>query len=210
MKFLITAGPTREKIDPIRFLTNRSSGKMGYALAEAALKAGHEVVLISGVVNIPAIENVKTIYVESASEMFEAVLKKYEKVDVVIMSAAIADFTPTKYYQHKLKKNGKSRLVLKLERTVDILAYLGEHRQKNQKLIGFAAESENVIENAKIKLKKKNLDWIIANNIGISGLGFQSDNNAVTMIARDGHTIELSPQSKKELGEKIIQIIGAD
>ena len=123
------------------------------------------------------------------------------------MSAAVADFTPTEYYKHKLKKSGKDNLLLNLKRTVDILSYLGEHRQKNQKLVGFAAESENVIENAKIKLKKKNLDWVIANNIGISGLGFQSDNNAVTMISRDGRTIELSPQSKRELAKKIIQIV---
>ena len=202
MKFLITAGPTREKIDPVRFLTNHSSGKMGYALAEAALKAGHEVVLISGVVNIPAIENVKMIYIESASDMYKAVLKEYEKADVIIMSAAVADFTPTKYYQNKLKKNGRDNLILELKRTVDVLAYLGEHRQKNQKLIGFAAESENVIENAKIKLKKKNLDWIVANNIGISGLGFQSDNNAVTMISRSGRMVELSPQSKNRAWRK--------
>ncbi len=207
MKFLITAGPTRENIDPVRFLTNRSSGKMGYALADAAFKAEHEVVIISGVVTIPAVENVTMIYVESAAEMFEAVLKEYKKADVIIMSAAVADFTPTEYYKHKLKKSGKDNLLLNLKRTVDILSYLGEHRQKNQKLVGFAAESENVIENAKIKLKKKNLDWVIANNIGISGLGFQSDNNAVTMISRDGRTIELSPQSKRELAKKIIQIV---
>ena len=207
MKFLITAGPTREDIDPVRFLTNRSSGKMGYALADAAFKAEHEVVIISGVVTIPAVENVTMIYVESAAEMFEAVLKEYKKADVIIMSAAVADFTTTEYYKHKLKKSGKDNLLLNLKRTVDILSYLGEHRQKNQKLVGFAAESENVIENAKIKLKKKNLDWVIANNIGISGLGFQSDNNAVTMISRDGRTIELSPQSKRELAKKIIQIV---
>ena len=207
MKFLITAGPTRERIDPVRFLTNHSSGKMGYALADAAFKAGHEVVLISGVVTIPVVENVKMVYIESASEMFEAVLEEYEKVDVIIMSAAVSDFTPTEYYQHKLKKNDKDNLILKFKRTVDILAYLGKHRHKNQKLIGFAAESENVIGNAKIKLQKKNLDWVIANNIGISGLGFQSDNNAVTMISRNGCIVELSPQSKSELGKKIIQIV---
>jgi phosphopantothenoylcysteine decarboxylase / phosphopantothenate---cysteine ligase len=208
MNFLITAGPTREKIDPVRFLTNLSSGKMGYALADAAFKAGHDVVLISGVVTIPAVKNVKMIYVESAADMFKAVLKEYKKADIIIMSAAVADFTPIDYYPHKLKKNGKNNLILELERTVDILAYLGEHRYKAQKLIGFAAESENVIENAKIKLKKKNLDWIIANNIGISGLGFQVDNNAVTMISRNGHTVELSPQSKRELGKKIVRIVG--
>ena len=208
MNFLITAGPTREKIDPVRFLTNLSSGKMGYALADAAFKAGHDVVLISGVVTIPAVKNVKMIYVESAADMFKAVLKEYKKADIIIMSAAVADFTPIDYYPHKLKKNGKNNLILELERTVDILAYLGEHRYKAQKLIGFAAESENVIENAKIKLKKKNLDWIIANNIGISGLGFQVDNNAVTMISRNGHTVELSPQSKSELGKKIVRIVG--
>ncbi len=207
MKFLITAGPTRESIDPVRFFTNRSSGKMGYALADAAFKSGHEVILISGVVTIPKVNNVKMIYVESAAEMFEAVLNEYEKADIVIMSAAVADFTPTEYYQHKLKKSGKDNLVLELKRTVDILAYLGKHRQKKQKLVGFAAESERVIEYAKMKLKKKNLDWIIANNIGISGLGFQSDNNAVTMISSKGRNIDLLPQSKIELAEKIIQIL---
>jgi phosphopantothenoylcysteine decarboxylase / phosphopantothenate---cysteine ligase len=142
--------------------------------------------------------------------MFKAILNEHKKADVIIMSAAVADFTPSEYYQHKLKKNGKDNLILELKRTVDILAYLGEHRQKNQKLIGFAAESENVIENAKTKLKKKKLDWIIANNIGISGLGFQSDHNSVTMISRNGRVIELSPQSKRELGEKIIQIVAGE
>jgi len=207
MNFLITAGPTIENIDPVRFLTNRSSGKMGYALADAAAKAGHEVLLVSGAVSIPAVENVKMVYIESASEMYNAVLREYQKADVVIMSAAVADFTPIKYYSQKLKKNDENYLVLELKRTVDILAYLGERCSKKQKLIGFAAESENVIENARIKLKKKNLDWVIANNIATPGLGFQSDCNAVTMISRDGQIIELQPQPKSELGKKIIKIL---
>ena len=207
MKILITAGPTREKIDPVRFLTNFSSGKMGYALAEAAKKTGHEVTLISGPVSIPALKNVTMIHIESAAEMYKAVLREYKTSDVIIMSAAVADFTPIKYYEHKLKKDGRDNLSLELKRTVDILAYLGKHRKKNQLLVGFAAESKNLIENAKAKLKKKNLDWIIANDISIPGQGLQSDNNSVTMISSNGQIVNFPRQSKTKLAKNIIQIL---
>jgi len=210
MKFLISAGPTREKIDPVRFLTNFSSGKMGYALAEAAIDAGHEVVLISGPVSISAVNKAKMLYVESAAEMFEKVKSEYKSADVIIMTAAVADFTPVDYYDNKLKKEGRDNLTIEFKRTVDILAYLGKKRSENQILIGFAAESQNLILNAKLKLNKKKTDWIIANHIGISGIGFQSNDNAVTMIAEDGTTIDFGIQTKKELSQNIIKVILKD
>ena len=207
MKFLITAGPTRENIDPVRFLTNRSSGKMGYAIANAAIDEGHEVVLVSGIVSLLPLEKAKMIFVESADDMFQAVSIEYKKADIIIMSAAVADFTPVKYYPHKFKKSGRDNLILKLKRTVDILAFLGQNKREKQLLAGFAAESENIIENAREKLKRKNLDWIIANNICSSGLGFQSDNNAITMISKKGKVIDYKPQAKVDLGKKIIQVL---
>ena len=210
MKFLISAGPTREKIDPVRFLTNFSSGKMGYALAEAAIDAGHEVVLISGPVSISAVNKAKMLYVESAAEMYEKVKSEYKSADVIIMTAAVADFTPVDYYDNKLKKEGRDNLTIEFKRTVDILAYLGKKRSENQILIGFAAESQNLILNAKLKLNKKKTDWIIANHIGISGIGFQSNDNAVTMIAEDGTTIDFGIQTKKELSQNIIKVILKD
>jgi len=210
MKFLISAGPTREKIDPVRFLTNFSSGKMGYALAEAAIDAGHEVVLISGPVSISPIDKAQMLYVESAEEMFEKVKSEYKDADIIIMTAAVADFTPVDYYENKLKKEGRDNLTVEFKRTVDILAYLGKKRSENQILIGFAAESQNLILNAKLKLNKKKTDWIIANHIGISGIGFQSNDNAVTMIAKNGTSIDFGIQTKKELAQKIIKVILED
>ncbi len=210
MKFLITAGPTRESIDPVRFLTNRSSGKMGYAIANAAIEQGHKVVLISGIVSLPPLENARMLFIESAEDMYQAVSAEYKSADIVIMSAAVADFTPVKYYSHKFKKSGHDNLILELKKTVDILGFLGQNKKDGQLLVGFAAESENIIANAREKLKRKNLDWIIANNISTTGLGFQSDNNAITMISRKGQTLEYRPQAKMDLGRKIIQVLLKD
>ena len=207
-RFLITAGPTREMIDPVRFISNRSSGKMGYALADAAQSAGFEVVLVSGPVAIQKPSGIKEfISVVSASEMADAVSSLAESADFIIMAAAVADYRPAICHEEKLKKSD-SNLLLELERTTDILAELGRNKKRHgYKLAGFAAETENIAENAKKKLKSKNLDWIIANDISGSDAGFQSDNNKVTIYFADGRTLELPLSSKITIAEKIIRII---
>lgn len=203
---LITAGPTRERLDAVRFLTNRSTGKMGYALAEAAYEAGFEVILISGVVALPQITGVKTIIIESASEMANEVKKYATSCDYIIMSAAVADYRPKVIYERKLKKTDGD-LTIVLERTEDILKYLGEHKVAGQILVGFAAETDDLLANAKSKLVRKNLDYIIANDVSMSDRGFGSDNNAVTIISRDGSMQNINLQSKSSLAKVIINTI---
>lgn len=206
MKYLISAGPTREKIDPVRFLSNRSSGKMGYALATAAQQAGHDVTLVSGPVNLTHPAGVKVIPVESAAEMAEAVKSEAENADVIIMSAAVADYRPVEVHGDKLKKSD-GKLVIELERTEDILASLGQNKKSGQLLVGFAAETRDVIKYAQDKLKKKNLDWIVANDVSRSDRGFASDSNAATMISADGQKMDLPLQSKSKLAKQIISIL---
>ncbi len=203
---LVTAGPTREAWDPVRYLTNRSSGKMGYALAEEAVRRGAEVFLISGPTSLSVPASLRHFFqVETALEM-ESVVKKYaEKSDVVIMAAAVADFTFSAQAEQKIKK-AEDDLVLKLIRTPDILAGLG--RRKNHKiLVGFAAESENLEKNARTKLKTKNLDLIVANDITQSDAGFGSDYNRVFLEMRDGRTVQTKKMSKKELSCVILNEI---
>ena len=208
MNILITAGPTRERIDPVRFISNRSSGKMGYALAEAVVNAGHDAVLISGPVSIPPPDGlIRYISVESAEEMACEVRKYANYADIIIMAAAVADYRPKAPTSEKIKKSDKS-MTLELERTTDILAELGEKYSSDTKtVVGFAAETENLIENAQIKLKKKRLDWIIANDVSRKDSGFQSDSNSVTMISAGGKVIEIPLMNKKEVAEKIIKEI---
>ena len=202
---LITAGPTREKIDPVRFITNHSTGKMGYALAEAARNAGARVILISGPVNISPPPGVEVVKIESANDMYHAVMDNFESADIVIKTAAVADYRPKVSYDHKMKKQpGDS--VIELERTKDILFELGTLK-KNQILVGFAAETENVEEYARKKLETKNADMIVANNVKSEGAGFGMDTNIVTLIKRDGTKIELPLMSKFEVAEKIIEEI---
>ncbi|MBY0120752.1 bifunctional phosphopantothenoylcysteine decarboxylase/phosphopantothenate--cysteine ligase CoaBC [Bacillus sp. S/N-304-OC-R1] len=201
-KFVITAGPTREKIDPVRYITNHSSGKMGYAIAEEAVKTGAEVVLVSGPVSLEAPKGVRIIRVESAEEMYNAVMSEYEDADVVIKTAAVADYRPKVSYNHKVKKQAGDQS-LELERTKDILFELGKAK-KNQILIGFAAETEHVSEYAQGKLKKKNADMIVANNVKTEGAGFGTDTNIVTLIKRDGTIEDLPLMSKHEVAAKII------
>ncbi len=207
MKFLISAGPTREKIDPVRFLTNRSSGKMGYALAEAARDAGHEVVLVSGPVCLEPPPGVQTILIESAAEMAKAIKTHAEDADVVIMAAAVADYRPIMTYADKMKKKD-GNLIIELERTEDILASLGKTKRSGQRLVGFAAETRDLIDYAQDKLQRKNLDWIVANDVGKAGQGFAADVNAATMISAEGVTVELPLQDKKALAARIIAILG--
>lgn len=207
MKILITAGPTREKIDPVRYLSNRSSGKMGYALAAAAQEAGHEVVLISGPVSLSAPAGVRVIKVESAAEMAAAVRQEAVLAEMVIMAAAVADYRPVQAAAQKIKKTSE-RLVLELEKTEDILAGLGQRKQPGQCLVGFAAETDGVIDYASDKLRRKNLDWIIANDVSRSDCGFEVDTNAVVMIAADGRLVELPTESKVSLARKILAVLG--
>ncbi|MFA6715165.1 MAG: bifunctional phosphopantothenoylcysteine decarboxylase/phosphopantothenate--cysteine ligase CoaBC [Victivallaceae bacterium] len=206
MKILISAGPTREKIDIVRFLSNRSSGKMGYALAAAAAERGWEVVLVSGPVNLSAPAGVRLVNVESAAEMASAVKAEAADADLVIMAAAVADFTPKQYCEQKLKKTSGS-LTLELEATEDILLTLGQNKPAGQILVGFAAESENLLANARDKMRRKNLDWIAANDISKTDSGFAADANAVTLLSCDGGIIELTQDSKKNIAEKIIGIL---
>ncbi|WP_313798726.1 bifunctional phosphopantothenoylcysteine decarboxylase/phosphopantothenate--cysteine ligase CoaBC [Cytobacillus sp.] len=209
-KIVITAGPTREKIDPVRYITNHSSGKMGYAIAEEAVRTGAKVVLISGPVNIAAPAGVELIQVESAEEMYQAVIKEFNHADIVIKTAAVADYRPKTSYDYKVKKKDGDEC-MELERTTDILFELGRNK-KEQILIGFAAETDNVAEYAQKKLLKKNADMIVANNVKTAGAGFGTDTNIVTLFKRDGSATELPLQSKNEVAIAILneaaQLIG--
>lgn len=202
---LITAGPTREKIDPVRFISNHSTGKMGYALAEEAVKQGARVILVSGPVQLPKPAGAEVVMVESAEDMYNAVLEFFYEADIVIKTAAVADYRPKVVYDHKVKKV-EGDASIELERTKDILFELGK-RKTTQILIGFAAETNNVAEYAQIKLEKKNADMIVANNVKVEGAGFGSDTNIVTMYKRDGTSIELPMMSKAAVAEKIIDEI---
>lgn len=202
-KILVTAGPTREHIDPVRFISNPSSGKMGFAMAEAARDLGAEVTLIHGPVSIGVPNGITTVKIENAGELFEQV-KAHSENEVVIMAAAVSDFTPEEYHRHKVKKEEASSEI-KLEPTQDILAWLGDHRKNGQTLIGFAMETQNLIENATKKLKKKNIDWIVANSLNDEESGFEVDKNTVELLGKDHQeTIE---GSKKEVAQKILDYI---
>lgn len=203
MKFLISAGPTREKIDPVRFITNFSSGRMGYAIANAASCLGHEVTLVSGPVTLPEPENVRTIHVESAAEMAAAIHANVPDADVIIMAAAVADYRPANPETHKMKKM-PGELVLKLERTEDILASLGKNKRADQILVGFAAETDDLEQNALGKLQRKNLDWIAANWVAD---GFGTDTNALLLLCRDGRKVILPSAEKAVLAGKMLDTI---
>lgn len=207
MRVLVSAGPTQEAIDPVRYITNRSSGRMGYALAEAALAAGHQVTLVSGPVQIPLpIGLFKVIHVVSAAEMCEAMLCESVTADVVIMTAAVADYRPKAAAMQKMKKQSED-LVLTLERTIDILAALGERKSSGQILVGFAAETHDLEMYALEKLKRKNLDWIAANVVGLPDRGFGDAENAVTLFSADGRRIVLPLMSKNKLAEEILEYV---
>lgn len=205
-KVLVTAGPTQEAIDPVRYITNHSSGKMGYAVAKAAMLRGAEVTLVSGQVNIDPVPFVKTISVVSAKDMYNAVIKEFENTDIVIKSAAVADFRPACVADNKIKKGDGENMSIELERTDDILRYLGEHKMNSQFICGFSMETENMIENSRKKLEKKNLDMIVCNNLKEQGAGFQTDTNKVTIIDRQS-TKELELMSKSEVATKILDEI---
>lgn len=202
---LITAGATREAIDPVRFISNHSTGKMGYALARVAMQRGAAVTLVSGPVSLQAPPFVKVVPVTSAQDMFEAVTAVSDKQDIIIKAAAVADYTPVETATEKIKKkDGENSIPLK--RTQDILKYLGEHRTNDQFLCGFSMETENVLENSRKKLEKKNLDMIVANNLKVAGAGFGVDTNVVTLITKE-NTKELPIMSKDEVASAILDEI---
>ena len=201
-KVMITAGPTQESLDPVRYLTNHSSGKMGYALAKLAMLRGAEVTLISGQTNLKPIPFVNMVSVVSAADMFEAVAAHAEDADMIFMAAAIADYTPANYVDNKIKKKDGD-MSIPLNRTQDILKWLGEHRRENQVICGFSMETENLIENSRAKLVKKNADMICANNLKVEGAGFGVDTNIITLITKDSVT-ELPLQSKEAVANQIL------
>ncbi len=207
-KVLVTAGPTRERIDPMRLITNRSSGKMGYALAEAARALGAKVLLISGPTQIPPPAQVELIRVESAQEMRDAVLKHVASYDMVLMAAAVADWRPKQPSKQKESKLAQKELTLALERTPDILQELGVRlrgRRKRPWIVGFAAETEDHIKRARAKLRQKQLDVIVANDVSQEGIGPESDINRVVLILKDGRSEELPPMAKRQLAREILK-----
>lgn len=201
-KVVVTAGPTREAIDPVRFISNHSTGKMGYAIAKCAMERGAEVVLVTGKTSIAKPPFVKIIEVVSAADMFEAVKSEAEDADFVIKAAAVADYTPVKVADNKLKKTDDD-MSISLKRTTDILKYLGEHKKNGQILCGFAMETKDLIENAKKKLESKNADLIVANNLKVEGAGFGTDTNVVTFIEKAGVS-ELPILSKDDVAKEIL------
>lgn len=205
-KFVITAGPTREAIDPVRFISNRSTGKMGYALAKRAALRGADVVLISGPVSIAPPDNVKVVNIESAEDMFNAAVKESEDADVIIKSAAVADYRPVTVSDEKIKKENGGMNEIKLERTKDILAYLGEHKKDGQILCGFSMETQNLMENSVKKLNKKNADMIVANSIKDANAGFGVDTNIITIITKDD-AVAYPVMTKDEVADEIINAV---
>ena len=204
-KILVTAGPTQESIDPVRYITNHSTGKMGYSIAKIAAYRGAEVILVSGPVNIPKPGHVKIINVISAKDMFEAVKKEFLNCDIIIKAAAVADYKPKNYSDEKIKKKD-NELNIELEKTDDILKYLGENKKEGQLLIGFSMETSNMEENSKAKLVKKNLDMIVANNLKDKGAGFGTDTNIVTLItAKESKKLEM--MSKDKVADEIFNEI---
>lgn len=200
---LISAGPTQEAMDPVRFISNHSSGKQGYAIAKAAKAMGANVILVSGPVQLEKIEGIQTIDVTSALDMFEAIKQNADKADYIIMAAAVSDYRPENIAEHKIKKSDDT-IEMTFVKNPDILAYLGQHKTKKQIICGFAMETQDLDKNAKEKLEKKNCDMLIANNLFVSGAGFQTDTNIVSLLTKD--SIEHLPKlSKEELGQKILE-----
>ena len=204
-KILITAGPTQEKIDPVRYITNHSSGKMGYALAKRAAMRGAEVTLVSGQVSIAPPAFVNFVSITSAKDMFDAVTAVSDEQDIIIKAAAVADYRPTVVSDEKMKKKDGD-LSIELERTDDILKYLGEHKREGQFLCGFSMETQNMIENSRAKLEKKNLDMIAANNLKVEGAGFKTDTNVLTLITKN-EEVSLDMMSKEDAAGIILDKI---
>ena len=208
LKVLVTAGATQEQIDPVRYITNHSTGKMGYAVAYDAMQRGAEVTLVSGKTNLQKPPFVKMVDVLSADDMFLAVKDNFDNADIVVKSAAVADFTPVSTAKEKIKKSDNGMSEIKLKRTEDIIGYLGEHKRKGQFICGFSMETENMLENSRKKLTKKNMDMIVANNLKTQGAGFGTDTNVVTIITENEEK-SLPIMSKKEVAHSILsEILG--
>ncbi|MGN0155146.1 MAG: bifunctional phosphopantothenoylcysteine decarboxylase/phosphopantothenate--cysteine ligase CoaBC [Lachnospiraceae bacterium] len=201
-KVLVTAGPTIEAIDPVRFISNHSTGKMGYAIARCAMERGADVTLVTGETSIPKPPFVKVIPVISAADMFEAVKAECGDADFIVKAAAVADYTPEKVAEEKIKKK-EDDMSISLVRTTDILKYLGEHKKPGQVICGFAMETQNLLENAAKKLESKNADLIVANNLKVSGAGFGTDTNVVTLLKRDEQR-ELPIMTKEEVAKAVL------
>lgn len=206
-RVLVTAGPTREALDPVRYLTNRSSGRMGYAIAKAAARRGAEVTLVSGPTALPRPGYMEIVDVESAQEMFDAVTSRAGKMDIIIKAAAVADYRPATVADNKIKKKDGD-LSIPLERTRDILGTLGQNKREGQFLCGFSMETENLLENSRAKLQRKNLDMVAANNVKVAGAGFGVDTNVLTLITADGET-ELPLMSKDAAADALLDAIAA-
>ena len=204
-KVLVTAGATQESLDPVRYLTNHSTGKMGYAVAKVAASRGAEVILVSGRTELAVPLGVHRVDVVSAKDMFDAVTSVAEKQDIIIKAAAVADYRPVFYSDEKMKKKDGD-LSISLERTDDILAWLGAHKRAGQFLCGFSMETQNMLENSRAKLEKKNLDMIVANNVKVAGAGFGTDTNVVTLITKDREE-ELPIQSKESVANALLSAI---
>lgn len=202
---LVTAGPTQEKMDPVRYISNHSTGKMGYAIAAQAMRRGADVTLVSGRVSIQPPIGVHVVPIVSAADMAQAVKDRADEQDIIIKAAAVADYRPADVSDEKVKKKDDS-LSLALERTEDILAYLGAHRREGQFLCGFSMETEHMIENSRAKLEKKNIDMIVANNLKQKGAGFGTDTNVVTLLTRE-ETVELPMMSKEEVADALLDYI---
>lgn len=206
MNCLISAGPTREWIDPVRFLSNPSSGKMGYALARAAVDRGMQVTLVSGPTALKAPAGAEVLFVETAREMQEAMSQRFAKADLIIMSAAVSDHRPETRSKQKQKKE-QMRLTLDLVANPDILMELGKQKKNGQTLVGFAAETENLLPNARRKLREKNLDWIVANDVSEKDRGFQSDFNKISLLSKEQNEMDFEYQEKNSLARKIMDIL---
>lgn len=204
-KVLVTAGPTQEKIDPVRYISNHSTGKMGYAIARAAMMRGAEVTLVSGKTDLTVPAGVHIVPVVSAADMAQAVKGAAPNQDIIIKAAAVADYRPAVTADEKIKKKD-DELSIALERTEDILAYLGAHRRDGQFLCGFSMETEHMVENSRAKLEKKNIDMIVANNLKQEGAGFGTDTNVVTLLTKD-ETVELPMMSKEEVADRLLDYI---
>ncbi len=204
-KVIVTAGPTQESVDPVRYITNHSTGKMGYEIAKACMLRGAQVTLVSGVTSLERPPFVTVVDVKSAQDMFEAMKERFLDNDIIIKSAAVADYKPCTVSDDKIKK-ADGDMSISLDRTVDILKYMGEHRREGQFLCGFSMETKNMLENSRAKLIKKNIDMIVANNLKISGSGFGTDTNVVTMISKQ-EEIQLELMSKEMVAHHIIDEI---
>ena len=204
-RVLVTAGPTQEKIDPVRYISNHSTGKMGYAIARAAMLRGADVTLVSGKVNLEPPKGVRLLPVVSAADMAQAVKENAQEQDIIIKAAAVADYRPSVTADEKLKKKD-GEMTIELERTEDILAYLGAHRRDGQFLCGFSMETEHMLENSRAKLEKKKIDMIVANNLKQAGAGFGTDTNVVTFLTAD-ETVQLPVMSKEDVADRLLSFI---